>query len=236
MFRLLSKLLPLTLALCLVLASCHSAGTGPAPSPSPGGPTQTLDAAQFDSLLDQQPLSVESASYVVQDQQYKALFPDMLQATVRNGTGETVTKAVVAFAAWDINGNPVAIEAKYDFIRGFYIREVTFQDLAVPAGETFGERYGFKIEESCRVARVKAIAVGCETSGGTPGPTPAMRPGCSSMKGWASPSTAQWKSPWSWFPPPPAPHKRETGPSRGLFFMGKTEPQQLVWPIYCKSY
>ena len=119
------------------------------------------------SLLDQQPLSVESASYVVQDQQYKALFPDMLQATVRNGTGETVTKAVVAFAAWDINGNPVAIEAKYDFIRGFYIREVTFQDLAVPAGETFGERYGFKIEESCRVARVKAIAVGCETSGGT---------------------------------------------------------------------
>ena len=167
MFRLLSKLLPLTLALCLVLASCHSAGTGPAPSPSPGGPTHTLDAAQFDSLLDQQPLSVESASYVVQDQQYKALFPDMLQATVRNGTGETVTKAVVAFAAWDINGNPVAIEAKYDFIRGFYIREVTFQDLAVPAGETFGERYGFKIEESCRVARVKAIAVGCETSGGT---------------------------------------------------------------------
>lgn len=167
MSRLLSKLLPLALALCLVLASCRSTGTGPAPSPSPGVPTQTLDAAQFDSLLDQQPLSVESASYVVQDQQYKALFPDMLQATVRNGTGETVTKAVVAFAAWDINGNPVTIEAKYDFIRGFYIREVTFQDLAVPTGETFGERYGFKIEESCRVARVKAIAVGCETSGGT---------------------------------------------------------------------
>ena len=86
MFRLLSKLLPLTLALCLVLASCHSAGTGPAPSPSPGGPTQTLDAAQFDSLLDQQPLSVESARYVVQDQQYKALFPSHgAQRYRRNG-------------------------------------------------------------------------------------------------------------------------------------------------------
>lgn len=166
MLRIKRRILFLTLGLCLVLASCRPSSAGPGPSPTPGGPTQTLDAAQFDALLAQQPLSVESASYVVQDSHYKALFPDMLQATVRNNTGGTVTKAVVAFAAWDINGNPVAIEAKYDFIRGFYIREVTFQDIQVPDGGTFGERYGFKVEEACRIARIKAIAVRCETSEG----------------------------------------------------------------------
>lgn len=156
----------LALALCLALSACGRRSALPEPSPTPSGPTETMDVAQFDALLAEQPFAVESASYVVQDERYKALYPDMLQATLRNDTEFTIKKALVAFAAWDINGNPVPIEAKYDFIRGFYVREVTFKDIQLPPGETFGERYGFKVEESSHISRIKAIAISYEADTG----------------------------------------------------------------------
>lgn len=167
----------LALALCLALSACGQHSAPPEPSPTPDGPTEAMDVAQFDALLAGLPFSVESASYVVQDGHYKALFPDMLQATLRNDTEHTIKKALVAFAAWDINGAPVPIEAKHDFIRGFYIREVTYKDIEVPPGETFGEEYGFKVEESSRIARIKAIAVSYESDTG---------------EAWANPYYEQW--------------------------------------------
>lgn len=156
----------LALALCLTLTACGRLSNPPEPSPTPSGPTETLDVAQFDALLAEQPLSIESTSYVVQDDLYKALYPDMLQATLRNNTEFTIKKALVAFAAWDINGSPVPIEAKHDFIRGFYVREVIFKDIQLPPGETFGEGYGFKVEESSHISRIKAIAVSYEADTG----------------------------------------------------------------------
>ena len=71
---------------------------------------QEMNLADFEKLLMEQPLAVISTQYIVQDEQYKFLYPDMLQAVLKNNTTEDIKDAVVAFVAWDENNLPMKIE------------------------------------------------------------------------------------------------------------------------------
>ncbi len=163
--------LALTLLLSLTLTACGSSGgdggatraDGAAAEEESAPKQETMDAAQFESLLLEQPLAVTSVEYVVQDEQYKSLYPDMLQAILQNNTAADIKNAVVAFVAWDENGLPVKIKGQFDFDDGAYIKQVNYADINLAAGGTFGQDSGFSLEEKPGIASFKAIPVSFET-------------------------------------------------------------------------
>ena len=162
-----------------ILAGCSGQGEGPG-SPAPGEsqaaspsvsaaatpeirPTVTLNQTELEQRLQQQPLAVISTDYIVQDEQYKALYPDMLQAVLKNGAGSDIKDAIVAFVGWDKNNLPVKIKGSIDFSDGSYVREVNYADINLIPGDTFGKNSGFEIDENCGIETFKAIAVSYET-------------------------------------------------------------------------
>lgn len=141
-------------------ASTEKIETQPEPT------TQQFSVNDFDNLLATQPLAVLSTDYIIQDNQYKALYPDMLQAIIQNNTADDIKDAVVAFVAWDANNLPIKIEGQFDFTDGSYIEEVAYDDINLVGGATFGEGYGFSLAEDNNISFCKAIAVSYETFDG----------------------------------------------------------------------
>ena len=165
----------------LLFSGCSSSGTSqdnpntansqteaaPATSPAPSQAVEkTLTLEEFDALLAEQPLAVTQTRYVVQDEQYKSLYPDMLQATLTNHTDTDIKNAVVAFVAWDENNLPVKIEGQFDFGDSSYIKKATYNDVNLAAGATAGENSGFSLSEHCGIKTFKAIVVSYETFDG----------------------------------------------------------------------
>ncbi len=113
----------------------------------------------LEAALAAQPVRVTSTEYVVQDDKYKALYPDMLQAILQNDTQDDIRDAVVAFAAWDEHGLPVKIKGQFDFSDGDYVKKVNYDDINLAAGTSFGENKGFSLDENCKIKTFRAILV-----------------------------------------------------------------------------
>ncbi len=118
-----------------------------------------LTPEELDSVLLEQPVYVESTKYVVQDARYKSLYPDMLQAVIRNNSGTDVKNLVIAFVAWDKNNLPVKIKGDIDFSDGSYVKECNYNDVNIPNGKTYGDQSGMEIDETCNITTFKAIVV-----------------------------------------------------------------------------
>ncbi len=126
----------------------------------------TMATGEFESLLSKLPLTVDSTTYHVQDDRYKALYPDMLQAVIKNNSSLDIKNAIVAFVAWDENNLPVKIVGSIDFSDGAYVRKVNYSDINLVPGDTYGENSGFEIDESCGIKSFKAIVVSYEAFNG----------------------------------------------------------------------
>lgn len=127
---------------------------------------KTMNVGEFDTLLSALPLTVVSTKYAVQDEQYKALYPDMLQAVIKNNTGSDIKNAVVAFVAWDKNKLPVKIKGSMDFSNGSYVKEVNYMDINLVNGQTYGDKNGYEVDEHSNIASCKAVVVSYETFSG----------------------------------------------------------------------
>ena len=128
--------------------------------------TVELTLAGFDQLLQEQPLAVTKSELLIQSEDYKALYPDMLQAILQNNTQADIRDAVVAFVAWDENGLPVKIQGQFDFSGGSYIKRVSYDDINLVGGAAFGESSGFSLDEHHTILTCRAIAVSYETFDG----------------------------------------------------------------------
>lgn len=111
------------------------------------------------ALLAEQPLAVIQTEYLVQSDEWKTIYPDMLSAILQNHSDEAIQNAVVAFVAWDKNDLPVKIEGQFDFMGGSYIKEVRYDEINLIPGETFGENKGYSLAEDTTIATFKAIVV-----------------------------------------------------------------------------
>ena len=118
-----------------------------------------MSFVDFEALLTKLPLEVVSTKYVVQDDEYKSLYPDLLETVILNNTDQDIKDAVVAIVAWDENNLPVKIKGNVDFADGTYIKEVNYSDINLVGDSTFGEGYGFAVEESVKISTFKAIPV-----------------------------------------------------------------------------
>jgi hypothetical protein len=135
------------------------------------------------SQIDAQELKVIKTKYVVQDEEYKSLYPDMLQAVIQNDTSYDIKNALVAFVAWDSNNLPVKIKGSIDFSDGSYIKEVNYGDINLVPGKKFGESSGFEVDENCNIKTFKAIVVSYETFDGTTWENPLYEDWCEFYEG-----------------------------------------------------
>ena len=122
---------------------------------------------QIEVEISAQPVYVTSASLIVQSDEYKGLYPDLLQATIVNNSQDDVKDVLVAFMAWDSNNLPVLIKSQFDFNAATYVRQANYTGVNMVPGGTFGENFGLKLDSSVEnIATVKAIVVSYETFDG----------------------------------------------------------------------
>lgn len=127
---------------------------------------KTMSVAEFDELLAGLPVSVIKTDYLVQDEQYKSLYPDMLSTVIQNNTDSDIKDAIIGLVAWDSNQLPVKIIGNMDFTDGAYFRKVNYDDINLISGGTFGETSGFSIDEGCSISSFRPIIVSFETFDG----------------------------------------------------------------------
>lgn len=120
---------------------------------------ENASTGELDAALASQPVFVSSTKYVVQNEQYKALYPDMLQAILQNNSEEDIRDAVIAFVAWDSNGLPVKIKGSMSFTEPSYVALVSFDNINMVPGGSYGDTSGYSVDENCGIASFKAIVV-----------------------------------------------------------------------------
>ena len=150
---------------------------------SDDGNNKAISAQELDSLLAQQPLYVSKTEYVVQSEEYKTLYPDMLQAILQSNTTDDIKDAVVAFVAWDSNGLPVKIEGQFDFGDGSYVKKFNYSDINLAAGGSYGDSSGFSLTENNNIDTFKAICISYETFEGKTWENPYYDDFCSLYEG-----------------------------------------------------
>lgn len=123
---------------------------------------EEMTPAKLTEQLNKQPIFVTSAKFTVQHDQYKALYPDLLQAIIKNQSGVSIKNALVAFVAWDKNNLPVKIESNGVNSNTAYVQEVNYSDINLVNGDSFGKNNGFEIEENSGIKKVCAIVVSYE--------------------------------------------------------------------------
>ena len=120
-------------------------------------------ATDLEKKLNKQDIVVENVEYMIQDDQYKNLYPDMLSAIATNNTDTDIRDITYAYVAWDKNGLPLKIKGSFDFSDGQYVYGGTGGNVNVAPGETFGQGYGFEIDSDVdEVYTMKAIIVDYE--------------------------------------------------------------------------
>lgn len=119
--------------------------------------------AELQALIDKQEVKVIATKYIVQDAKYKALYPDLLSATVQNNSKSDIRNAVVAYVAWDSNNLPVKIIGQYDYSDGSYVKQCNFSDINLVPGKSVGGDKGMPISDDCsNIDTFKAIVVSYE--------------------------------------------------------------------------
>ncbi len=119
--------------------------------------------SELEALIEKQEVRVIDTMYTVQHDEYKSLYPDMLQAIIQNDSSVDIRDAVIAFVAWDENNLPVKIAGTYDYNGGTYIKRVNYDAINLTAGGTYGHNSGLEIDENNNIKTVKAIVVSYTT-------------------------------------------------------------------------
>lgn len=120
---------------------------------------KSMTVAELNEALNNQPMTVIGTEYIVQHDEFKTLYPDMLSAIIQNNSGTDVKNAVVGFVAWDSNNFPVKIKVSFDYNGGNYFTMVDCGDVNMIDGATFGDGMGMNLSEENNIAKFKAIVV-----------------------------------------------------------------------------
>lgn len=108
--------------------------------------------------ISKQPVIVYSTDYLVQDESYKCLYPDILIANIKNNSGKDIKNVTIAFVAWDSNNFPIKIDPKYG--RTSYLQLVDFDDVNLVNGQTYDDNgLGLSCTSDTNINSFKAIVV-----------------------------------------------------------------------------
>lgn len=118
-----------------------------------------LTADELEAKLAEQPVVVKGTSVLVQSDEYKSLYPDLLSAVIQNNSGIEIKSVTVGFVAWDENNLPVKIAGKYDYGDGMYFQQVAMDDVNLIDGATYGEKSGMGLDDNHTIKTAKAIII-----------------------------------------------------------------------------
>lgn len=104
----------------------------------------------------EQLVEVESAKITVQDPQYKALYPDMIQVIVNNKSEKTIKNMQVGALGFDNNGYPLKIKTQLSLSGGDYEFVGNAEDVNIVAGGRFGDNVGWDLDENHGISKVLA--------------------------------------------------------------------------------
>lgn len=124
-------------------------------------------ADELDQILNKQEVHITKTKYTIQNEKVKILFPDMLQAIIKNDSTDKIKNIVISFVAWDKNNAPIKLKRSIDLSKGEYVRDKAYQNIDLASGATFGDDDGFGLNEQCDVQIFKAIIKSYETADGT---------------------------------------------------------------------
>lgn len=109
------------------------------------------EEAQVNQLL-----VVDSANLLVQSTEWKAAYPDMLQAIVTNKSDKTAKSMNIGFLAYDSNGYPLKILTQFDITDGNFERIANADNINLIPGAQYGSDSGLKLDSNSKVSTVKA--------------------------------------------------------------------------------
>lgn len=115
-------------------------------------------AARLERAIKKQDLYAVDAKYVVLRDEFKSLYPDNLQVTIKNNTDKDIKDVQYGFVAWDKNGLPIKIKGDIDFGKS-YFRGVTADAANIKGYGTFGEDKGYRIDSTIGVHSFKPFVV-----------------------------------------------------------------------------
>ncbi|WP_026669343.1 DUF5780 domain-containing protein [Butyrivibrio sp. AE3006] len=124
-----------------------------------------LSNSELDEKVKTQDLYVSQTSILRKDDLYIAS-GDMMQAIIYNNSDKKIAEAVVAFAAWDKNNLPVKIQKPYGIGTGDYITEVTYSNVNLLKGQSYGDDSGYEVSTSPSIQKIRAIVVSYQTTDG----------------------------------------------------------------------
>lgn len=96
------------------------------------------------------PVEILNLDILIQDEEFKALYPDLLSVTVKNNTDVDIKDYKIAVMAWDSNDLPVKIKGQFQFNDGSYIVPVNATDVNLIPGATDGEQSGLPLDEQMK--------------------------------------------------------------------------------------
>ena len=125
-----------------------------------------LTHEELETDLLKNPYYIEKTVVIPKDEQTMAT-GDLIEAVIVNKSDKTIKNAVIAFAAWDKNNNPITIKGSVDITDGAYIEEVNYDDINMLPNSKYGEDSGYTLNSDIHPAKVRAIIVSLETTDGS---------------------------------------------------------------------
>jgi len=114
------------------------------------------DIASVQAAIAVLPIRVTDEKVLVQSKLNKETYPDMLTAVVENTTAQNVIAYTVGFLAYDANNEAVQILTQYDE-NGYYEILGDAMEISLPAGQTFGSSYGWRLQDNHGIVKLYAL-------------------------------------------------------------------------------
>lgn len=120
---------------------------------------KTLDIMALKENALDFPLEIIDYDILVQDEEFKSLYPDLYRVIVKNNSEVDIKEYEVALLGWDDNDLPVKIKGDIDFGDGTYVRKLIASDVNLIPGATYGEDSGMGLDKNISLKTLQPVII-----------------------------------------------------------------------------